>query len=493
MSEPLSDLLRSCEREQLHLSGAIQPHGALLGVDANGEITHASANTEQFLGVAPRQLLGSPIATLCGAVAPLAHSVDAPPGERLSLLGERVGARACDVVATRTASGCLVEAYEAVPGKGGEAASARAPAFYKERRLGITALCEQIVAAVHRDTGFEKVMAYRFHDDWSGEVVAEINVNPKLDSYLGQRFPASDIPKNARDLYVKNASRSISNVTAASVPIAARDGAGLDLTYSELRSVSPVHLEYLANMGVGASCSFSIVVHGELWGLVACHNETARTVSLWHRNRCADYAKELAFALATYETDQKIRFIDRIDGEIERLLEGVTRAADLPLVLEQRRERLLDLVGATGAALVLDGVCTRFGAAPAEREILNIVEINAAEGLFVTDHLAGVFPTYDTLARVASGALVVHSPWRSRLEETGPRFAWFRPEELRTIVWAGDPRKSVELRGGEQRISPRTSFASWTEQMTGRGKRWTSQDLIAAQRFRSALLRWTRR
>ncbi len=188
-----------------------------------------------------------------------------------------------------------------------------------------------------------------------------------------------------------------------------------------------------------------------------------------------------------------MRFIGRIDSAIEALLDGVGDGASLASVLETRAERLLDLVGATGAAFVTDDQCVRFGVAPSEQQIRNIVELKAADGLFSTDHLAGVFPGYESLSPIASGVLAVHAPPRARDGGIGPRFVWFRPEERSTVVWAGDPNKGVEWREGVQVISPRTSFSRWTETMEGRSRRWTTQDLVAAQKFRTSILRWTAR
>jgi light-regulated signal transduction histidine kinase (bacteriophytochrome) len=150
---------------------------------------------------------------------------------------------------------------------------------------------------------------------------------------------------------------------------------------------------------------------------------------------------------------------------------------------------VLALVDATGGALIAGDRFVSIGRTPGENQVRNIAELNVTEGLFATDHLSGVFPGYEALNPLASGALVVHAPAR-RPGGVAPRFAWFRPEERRTIVWAGDPQKSVEIEHGAPKISPRRSFAQWTESMEGRSRPWTAQDLIAAQKFRSAILRW---
>jgi chemotaxis family two-component system sensor kinase Cph1 len=492
MQLDLDELLKTCEREQLHLSGAIQPHGVLLHVSKHRSISHVSANCAETLGGAPDEVLGRPLSQFLPRVADALAGV-AGEGARLAIYGERLpvdDTRTCDIAVAAGRDGWLVEMY---PSDARPHARLQAfPHFYQRRKDGIEALCEEAVAAVMRETGFDKVMAYRFREDWAGEVVAEVSNDPSLDAYLGQRFPASDIPKIARDLYVRNPSRSIADVRAPTVPIVARDGDILDLTYSELRSVSPVHLRYLENMRVGASCSFAIVIRGELWGLIACHHATPRTVSLWSRNRSVECVKELAFALVAYETDRKIRFIDRIDSDIESLLGRLRAAPSLAEAIPRNSAAVLDLVGATGAALVAGETFVAIGEAPREDEVRNISEMNVTTGLFATDHLSGVFPGYSALNSVASGALVVHAHARGP-SDAAPRFAWFRPEERRTIVWAGDPAKALETANGEARIAPRRSFARWTESMEGHSRPWSSQDLIAAQKFRSAILRWSAR
>jgi chemotaxis family two-component system sensor kinase Cph1 len=250
-----------------------------------------------------------------------------------------------------------------------------------------------------------------------------------------------------------------------------------------------VHLRYLENMRVGASCSFAILVRGALWGLIACHHATPRTVSLWSRNRSVECVKELAFALVAHETDGKIRFIDRIDAEIERLIGDLGAAPSLAEGVARHAKAVLDLVGATGAALVAGDTFVAVGDTPSEEHVRNVSEMNVTTGLFATDHLSHVFPGQPGLDGLVSGALVIHAHARGP-SEAAPRFAWFRNEERQTIVWAGNPAKAMGLEQGETRISPRRSFARWTESMQGRSRAWSSQDLIAAQKFRTALMRW---
>ena len=143
------------------------------------------------------------------------------------------------------------------------------------RASSLQELYDITARAVRALTGFDRVMVYRYDADYNGEVVAEAK-RADLNSFLGLHYPASDIPAQARALYEKNWIRLISDVDYAPAPIEPADhpatGAPLDLTYSTLRSVSPIHLEYLRNMGVRASMSISLLRDDKLWGLIACHH-----------------------------------------------------------------------------------------------------------------------------------------------------------------------------------------------------------------------------
>ena len=278
--EPLVTL-DNCDREPIHIPGLVQPHGALLAFDAAWNTTHLSANAAALLGVPLPQvgerLCSGHFDSDAGVHGLLQAAVEDAEGQPQA--GDvRFGARLFDVIVHRMGDLVIAE-FELRPPSGGEvgdfALKAHRAMDRLKRQSDADSLLALAVQAVRDLTGFDRVMAYRFLHDDSGEVAAESKIDA-LESFKGRRYPASDMPAQARRLYVINSLRLIADVGAQPVAVVAASAAlpPLDMSHCVLRSVSPIHIEYLRNLGVGASMSISIVVNGKLWGLVACHHQS---------------------------------------------------------------------------------------------------------------------------------------------------------------------------------------------------------------------------
>ena len=352
-----------------------------------------------------------------------------------------------------------------------------------------SAFVRAIADAVHRATGFDRVMVYQFQDDESGAVVAEAR-GPDIESYLGLRYPASDIPKQARALYLKNWMRLIPDAryTPAPInpPINPVSRQPLDLTHSILRSVSPLHLEYLANMGVVASMSLSLVVGGKLWGLIACHHSAPMHMPHTLRSACELFAHmaslQLAEKIASDEHSNRLQAA----AMHTQLVEWMTREEQVATALIQQRPNLLDYVSADGVVVWWDGRASAVGRAPSEAQIADLVawlNTNVPEGVFVTDRLVEHYPPAERYQDVASG-LVALSISRSPRDYV----LWFRPEIIETITWAGNPGKAVEVVDGAARLGPRKSFAAWRETVRGRSQPWRAHTIEAAHALRISIL-----
>jgi chemotaxis family two-component system sensor kinase Cph1 len=295
--------LDNCDSEPIHTPGAIQPHGALFAFDAGQRLVHCSANAAGLLGVNPLELGDA----LSGAHFPgyegihqlLADVQASPDSDVLPHATEVQGPGGTfDVIAYRTASGVICEFESragAVPVPAGFSFTSHRSMERLKREQSVASLLSAAVEEIRRWTGFDRVMAYRFRHDDSGDVVAEA-VDAALDPFLGRRYPAGDIPAQARRLYVINTVRLIADTRAQPVPVMAADAAAgpLDMSHGILRSVSPVHIEYLNNMGVAASMSVSIVIGGRLWGMLACHHQQPRRVAYSVRMTCDVLAQVLA-------------------------------------------------------------------------------------------------------------------------------------------------------------------------------------------------------
>ncbi len=351
------------------------------------------------------------------------------------------------------------------------------------------AFCQGLADEVRRVSGFDRVMVYRFLPDGSGVVDAEAR-GDGVESFLGLHYPASDIPRQARELYLRNWIRLIPDACYTPAPILPaddpRDGSPLDLSHSLIRSVSPMHLEYLRNMGVVASMSLSIIVGGKLWGLIACHHMAPRFLSHRLRMACELFAQMASAKLETrvgadeFEAQLKSKRIH------EELVTRMSREADLAQGLTRYKPNLLDFISAEGVGLWLDDQFTGLGQTPRPEQVANLVgwlNETAAEGVFHTDKLPLLYPPAALFADAASGLIALSVSKTPR-----DYVLWFRPEVIHTVTWAGDPSKPVETIDGGQRLSPRKSFAAWRQSVSLHSHPWRSAEVEAAKTLRLSLM-----
>jgi light-regulated signal transduction histidine kinase (bacteriophytochrome) len=504
--------LSECEREPIHLLGHIQPHGCLLALaaeDPRGPITHISANSRAVLGAAPDSLLGrDPDAVLDGPVAALLRSRAAPylgdgsedrtppPSTEVHTLTRQGATPRWAVTAHRSGRHVVIE-IEPVPatagGGKGDGASGLGAGDHRDGptaesdppsgpRIGAAPhrLEDETVQAVADVTGYDRVMLYMFHPDWSGEVVAETR-RPDMAPYLGLRYPASDIPPQALRLFTVNPLRIIADVAAEPIPVlceGSEDGGAddsLDLTHSVLRSVSPYHIEYLENMEVAATLTASVIVDGALWGMIACHHLTPRRITPDVRAAVADLARRLATCIEAQQRRAKAEQRQATERYLTQLRNRLASGEPLPQALLGGAARLWDPLGAEGGMLAVGESLALVGLCPtADETRAALAGIGAqSEAVVMTDRLADHLdgPGSD----VAGLAVAVLS--RDPLIAIGV----FRPPEAQEVFWAGDPAKPAVQEPGRDRISPRRSFAAWKEAHRDRAKPWdeTTHDTLA--------------
>ena len=475
---PLPDLAQ-CATEPIRVPGAIQPHGRLAVLAASdARLLAYSANWNGEAAVRDA------LALLPATGLPL------QAGSGPAWLGTlTLDGRTHDAAAHRQGDRIIVE-YE----PGGPAASMHAPIYGVARDLlpllqgagSVQALCERVAQEMKQLTGFGRCLVYRFDADGHGEVLAERS-DPGYASYAGHRFPATDVPAQARELYRVNHIRLIPDAHYTPVPLIAAAGApdpaGCDLSFAALRSVSPVHLEYMRNMGTAASMSVSVVVRGELWGLVSCHNHEARHLPFQTRVACEHLGRLLSLQVQAQE--------DHADAGHrlalhQRVLRLVALMAETDGTLERLVEpqlELTELAGASGAAVVLDDACWRIGETPTETQVRELAHWIAGRGkdVFCTDRLSEVYPGGAPLLPACAGVLALSISQVHRHV-----VMWFRPELVQAIQWAGDPRKG--LPGPSGRIHPRLSFESWQEKVRGRSAAWLPAQQAAVTELRQALI-----
>jgi chemotaxis family two-component system sensor kinase Cph1 len=482
--------LISCDREQVHIPGSIQPHGMMLVADlAAFRIQHVAGDIEGRLGVT--EWAGRALSSLIGdalsgeiAAAGEQTAVGGYVGQFRATSGEML-----DVSAYRTSPYVVVE-LETASTEGLSASrvldrlAAAASGF--ERATTLAGLCERAAVEFRRLTGYDRVMIYRFLDDAAGRVMGE-DRRPDMRSFLHQHFPASDIPVQARALYLHNLARVIPDISYQ--PASLRPGWAarrpLDMSESSLRSVSPIHLRYLANMGVQASASFSIVKDGALWGLIACHHETARNLTFDVRAACRSLAASLARQIKTREEAEGLRQRIRLRSFEDDIIALLSRGGTLDGTLSRHLNEMMRMMGSDGVAVVRARELVSGGVCPSDADIRELAAwllTRTLEPVFSTDDLSSRYPPALRFQALGSGLLAItlstEEPWI---------LLWFRVEQVETVNWAGNPHKSVGLTPDEI-LSPRSSFEAWAVMVRGQARSWSLPEVDAATRLRASLL-----
>lgn len=500
MSAHSNDPVAACETEPLAFSGAIQPWGALVVINkTDTQITHVSENITDFLPwLTVEALLDAPATALQGLnPLDLNTALARPPGHRTpSLLsppqGSPLGHLDVRLVSTETAILLEIESCPN-PRHTGATLSAASQSQLFNMPFGaeeVLAYHQALLGTLSELLDFDRMMVYHFHDDWSGEVIAEI-AKEGMGSYLGLRFPASDIPGIARALYLQNPCRTIPDARMHSVPLhSVKPADPADLTLTDLRSVSLVHLLYLEHMGVVASFSLPIRVGGKLWGLIACHHRTPYRPSLALREQAASLTSTYAMGLSSAFANHRLQYIDSLDRRIERILETLDACEDPLDGIEENGPLLCEAVQADGFALAIGQDVVLYGQTP-DLEQMDILDHylleQLSEGFFSTHHMASLFPDETLLLAHVSGTMAI----KVHTQRSGwVRCYWFRREMPHSVAWAGNPNKPMQEDPGAISLSPRRSFERWVEVMSGYSAPWTNEQRMTATRFRSALLRW---
>lgn len=510
--------LTTCDREPIHIPGSVQPHGVLLALrEPELVVVQASANASHLfgpvLGDKPFDVVGQPLESLLEPEQFRAlkgrlrgENLDSNPlyATTISPPVPRHGQGKFFHAVAHRSDGLLVLELE-------PAESQADLSFYNlyplirttvarlQETKDVPELCQKAAQEVRRITGFDRVMIYRFDEEWNGETIAEDKVS-EMDAYLGLRFPSSDIPRQARQLYHLNRLRLIVDVDYKPVPILPPNnpltGRPIDLSYSTLRSVSPVHIEYLKNMAVGASMSISILKDGQLWGLIALHHRTPRYLPYEIRTACDLLGQVLALQLSAKE--HKEEYDQRVKHAAihSRLLTHLAAEDNFLVGLTRHGPDLLDLVGAGGAALIYDDKCMLLGRTPTERQVRDLAEWlfdhNPTDGreTFYTETLSHIYETASGFCDIGCGVLAIS------ISKVHPNYMmWFRPEVVQTVTWAGKPDKSVEVGAGAHpgtddlpRLHPRKSFQAWAETVRGTSLPWSKVELDAATELRNAIV-----
>ncbi len=488
--------LTNCDREPIHTPGGIQPHGAMLVCNpASGCIVYASANAASFIGEGGADLIGKTLGDAIGDSA--AHSLRnaAARAGGSSVAGALMAFMLpnapypIDLTIHRHNDLLIVELEQA--DADGDARAALELTQSLIRRIGLETDVEKIaqsaVKLVRAMLAYDRVMIYRFLHNGAGRVIAEAK-RADMQSFMGQHFPASDIPAQARRLYLLNTIRMIGDVDYTAVPLlplTQRGAPPIDMSYAHLRSVSPIHCEYLRNMGIGASLSISIVIDGHLWGLIACHHDGPKVVSMPLRVGAELFGQYFSLQLALAERRTAFVAASLARARLDAIVAGLDPNEPVEDALCERLDALAELIPCDGAGLWLGDAWRAIGMAPDRNRVTGLIDLlNGATGgnIWSAQDLRARLGSESGYGETVAGALAVP------ISSFPPGYLiLFRSEEARDVEWAGEPAKKIVSGPSGDRLTPRGSFETWREEVRGQSKPWTDADAVIAEAIRAYL------
>lgn len=494
--------LVACEEEPIHIPGCIQDYGVLLVLSLPSlRILQVSANSDRYLGMAAANLLeqtievvlqGEPLEMLRAQVSPDKRFQFEPL--RLSLsVGENLHYFLGYVYPQPETVILELEHFPSPPATDATGFCQRTKAAISRLEMGadVLDLCQLAAREIRQISGFDRVMIYRFDVQGNGEVVAEDKPD-EMEPYVGLHYPAADIPARARQLFQRNALRAIPDIERPPAPIVPLNNPltdePLDLSDTLLRGVSPIHIRYLQNMGVRGSMTIPLLKRQQLWGLVACHHRTPKVPTYEARTTCELLAKVLSLGLAAQEGARTYEYRIDLKSTQTQLLELMSATSNWAEGLLHGQPNLLNLFGASGAAICQPGRCEATGQTPSVSQIEALVSWIATQTpdpVFQTDALCQVYADAEAYREIASGVLAIAL---SNCAQT--YLLWFRPEVVQTVNWAGDPHKNLEVEVKSEGLywHPRASFALWQEIVRGKSIAWEPYEVEAAMDLREAIL-----
>ncbi|WP_125723648.1 ATP-binding protein [Flavobacterium ustbae] len=479
--------LTNCEHEPIHIPGKIQPHGFLLGITQSWKIDFCTENVSVYFDISHTQMLGKPFSEIFGFVAQneiLAYITgdevqDAFPLE-IEILGKlfQINIHLSNTIYILEAELLFADREKLAD------AYKQTIQFVSQmnKTKSLKDLCALVAKGTREITGYDRVMIYRFDEQYNGEVFAE-DCREDLEPFLGLHYPHTDIPAQARELYIRNQLRLIVDINYEPVPIYTvddKEGKNLDLSLSILRSTSPIHVEYLKNIGVGATLTISLIHHDKLWGLIACHHYSEKNISPEIR-----LAAKLQGQFITSQIDIRQSNDEYLSAQKTILALEQLNALDLPILQKSIETiigspQLLEIANAAGVSIISRNKIYKNGLTPSDEQIFKliekIVEKNTTE-VFYTNKISDHFPEFASDENFAG--IIYHSLGNN------DHIVWYRPETISEIHWGGDPEKSIVK--DDKGLHPRNSFNIWKQIVNNQSNIWRSYEINAAAQYAHTL------
>ncbi|KQN38593.1 histidine kinase [Pedobacter sp. Leaf41] len=488
--------LTNCDKEPIHIPGKIQSHGFLIAINKiDFTITYISENTSDYVSTPAKNLLNQPISVLSN------HFSHEPDFNIENLLKLGVIRKSFDAISpypiainekpfyliiNTSVNDWLLE-FEPVSLQYDIQSLVGRSASAMLQGKSVSALLKGAATEVKKLIGYDRIMIYKFLDDGHGEVVAEERED-HLEPFFGLHYPATDIPKQARELYKLSLTRLIADVNTDDSPIITfNETTALDLTNGSLRAVSPIHIQYLKNMGVYSSFSISLIANGELWGLIACHNYSSKFIDYKAREGAKLIGEILSSALEYRQEEENSETVELFNNTANVLSEHLNRDKYLIEALTNYDKTLLNVTHGTGVAIVFENELKTIGEVPDDESIWDLVawlKDNSDESIYYTHRLSEIFHPAKKYKDIASGILAC-----SLSKDPVEIMIWFKPEQISTVNWAGNPDKPVTaFVDGLASLSPRKSFETWSEVVNNTSEKWMPEEITSVLRIREIIV-----
>jgi len=485
--------LTNCEFEPIHIPGSIQPHGFLLGINADSwKIDFCSGNISNYIEIDFKNTLNLDFKTVFGDLQEdqvrdyiSKNLLLSSSPLKLSLLGTDF---LCTIHKSDTTY--ILEAEPISENKKISDVYDQTSQFlsYMNETHTLKELCDMVAKGTREITGYDRVMVYRFDKDYNGEVFAE-SVREDLEPFFGLHYPHTDIPPQARELYMKNLLRLIVDINYEPVPIYTVDdenqSKNLNLSLSVLRSTSPIHVQYLHNMGVGATLTISLIHQKKLWGLIACHHYSTKNLTPEIRLAAQLQGHFITSQIDIRQSNEEYEISRKSNLALEKMNSFELPAKEDSFEILVQKPELLELCNASGVAIIINENIYKSGLTIDDNDILILsrwLSEHTGNTQFHTDKLIDSMPENLIENCENASGLNFHS-----LGINNNCIIWFRPETLSEVNWAGDPNKAIVK--DKNGLSPRNSFKLWREIIKCQSNVWLDPELNASANYAHSLQR----
>jgi light-regulated signal transduction histidine kinase (bacteriophytochrome) len=480
--------LTNCEHEPIHIPGSIQPHGFLIGLDSDWKIDFCTANISLFVDLQHTDILGKNFTAIFGSKQQeqILDYINEDKIQNVFPLEINLLGKSFQVSIHKSHDIYVLEAEPKFADRE-KLADVYTQTIQFVTQMNNTSslkdLCALVAEGTREITGYDRVMIYKFDEQYNGEVFAE-SCREDLEPFLGLHYPHTDIPVQARELYIKNQLRLIVDIDYKPVPIFTiddnKENKNLDLSLSILRSTSPIHVEYLKNMGVGATLTISLIHHDRLWGLIACHHYSKKNISPEIR-----LAAKLQGQFITSQIDIRQSNDENVSAQRASLALEELTSLELPLSDDSletivNTQEILNLCNASGVSVSTKDKIYKSALAPSDEYIKTLTEQitkQIQDKTFVTNKLSDYFSEIEHCPDFAG--ILYHSL------DSHSHIIWYRPETISEINWGGDPEKAIVK--DNNGLHPRNSFNIWKQIIKNQSNTWKQYEINTAIRYSHTL------